>query len=106
LTKSYDRLLSYAVFADWIFFAFTGIALIVFRRKLPAAPRPFPTPGYPWIPILFTLAGAGIVVNIFFTDTMNALMGVAIFALGVPVYFFWGRRNRLRSGLRRRRDGM
>jgi basic amino acid/polyamine antiporter, APA family len=95
LTKSYDRLLSYAVFADWIFFAFTGLALLVFRRKLPAAPRPFPTPGYPWIPILFSLAGVGIVVNIFFTDTMNALMGVAIFALGVPVYFAWrGRKTR------------
>jgi APA family basic amino acid/polyamine antiporter len=93
LTKSYDRLLSYAVFADWIFFAFTGLALLVFRRKLPAAPRPFPTPGYPWIPILFSLAGAGIVINIFFTDTLNALMGVAIFALGVPVYFAWRRRQ-------------
>jgi basic amino acid/polyamine antiporter, APA family len=93
LTKTYDRLLSYAVFADWIFFAFTGIALIIFRRKLPAAPRPFPTPGYPWVPILFTLAGAGIVINIFFTDTANALMGVAIFALGVPVYFLWRRRS-------------
>ncbi len=92
LAKTYDRLLSYAVFADWIFFAFSGIALLVFRRKLPQAPRPFPTPGYPWIPILFTLAGAGIVVNIFFTDTGNALMGLAIFALGVPVYFLWRRR--------------
>ena len=93
LTKTYDRLLSYAVFADWIFFAFTGVALFVFRRKLPDAPRPFPTPGYPWIPILFSLAGVGIVVNIFFTDTLNALMGVAIFALGVPVYFFWRARG-------------
>jgi len=93
LTKTYDRLLSYAVFADWIFFAFTGVALFVFRRKLPEAPRPFPTPGYPWIPILFSLAGIGIVVNIFFTDTLNALMGVAIFALGVPVYFFWQARR-------------
>ena len=83
------------MFADWIFFAFTGVALLVFRRKLPAAPRPFPTPGYPWIPILFSLAGAGIVINIFVTDTLNALMGVAIFALGVPVYFFWrGRQTR------------
>ncbi|HEV8582512.1 MAG TPA: amino acid permease [Thermoanaerobaculia bacterium] len=93
LAKTYDRLLSYAVFADWIFFAFSGIALLVFRRKLPDAPRPFPTPGYPWIPILFTLAGAGIVVNIFFTDTYNALIGTAIFALGVPVYFVWRRRS-------------
>jgi APA family basic amino acid/polyamine antiporter len=89
LTSSYDRLLSYAVFADWVFFALSGVALLVFRRKLPDAPRPVPVPWYPWVPLLFSLAGAGIVVNIFFTDTWNALMGTAIFALGVPVYFFW-----------------
>jgi len=89
LTSAYDRLLSYAVFADWIFFALSGVALLVFRRKLPDAPRPFPTPGYPWVPLLFTLAGAGIVINIFFTDTRNALIGTFIILLGVPVYFFW-----------------
>jgi APA family basic amino acid/polyamine antiporter len=89
LTSSYDRLLSYAVFADWVFFALSGAALLVFRRKLPDAPRPVPVPWYPWVPLLFSLAGAGIVVNIFFTDTRNALMGTAIFALGIPVYFFW-----------------
>jgi basic amino acid/polyamine antiporter, APA family len=89
LTSSYARLLSYAVFADWVFFAASGLALLVFRRKLPDAPRPLPVPGYPWVPILFSVAGAGIVVNIFFTELRNALIGTAIFALGVPVYFLW-----------------
>jgi APA family basic amino acid/polyamine antiporter len=92
LSNTYDRLLSYAVFADWIFFALAGGALIVFRRKLPAAPRPFPVPAYPWVPLLFILAGLGIVLNIYFTDTRNALIGTGIFLLGVPVYYFWRRR--------------
>jgi APA family basic amino acid/polyamine antiporter len=92
LANTYDRLLSYAVFADWIFFALAGASLIVFRRTLPEAPRPFAVPAYPWVPILFILAGAGIVINIFFTDTRNALIGTAIFALGVPVYHYWRRR--------------
>ncbi|HEX4964167.1 MAG TPA: amino acid permease [Thermoanaerobaculia bacterium] len=89
LANTYSQLLSYAVFADWIFFAFAGASLIVFRRTLADAPRPFPVPAYPWVPLLFILAGAGIVLNIFFTDTKNALIGTAIFALGVPVYYFW-----------------
>ncbi len=92
LANTYDRLLSYAVFADWIFFALAGASLIVFRRTLPAAPRPFPVPAYPWVPLLFILAGMGIVLNIYFTDTRNALIGTGIFLLGVPVYFFWRRR--------------
>jgi basic amino acid/polyamine antiporter, APA family len=89
LFNSYERLLAYAVFADWIFFALSGVALVVFRRKLPDAPRPFPVPAYPWIPLLFTLAGLGIVFNTFFTDLRNAVIGTLIFLLGVPVYFFW-----------------
>jgi len=61
----------------------------VFRRKLPAAPRPFPTPGYPWVPLVFSLFGAGIVLNLFFTETRDALLGTAILAAGVPVYLLW-----------------
>jgi APA family basic amino acid/polyamine antiporter len=95
LSSSYDRLLGYAVFADWVFFALSGVSLLVFRRKLPEAPRPYPTPGYPWVPLLFTLAACGIVLNTFFADTRNALIGTAIFAAGVPVYFLW--RGHLRT---------
>jgi APA family basic amino acid/polyamine antiporter len=87
--NTYDKLLGYAVFADWIFFALAGASLLVFRRTMPEAPRPFPVPAYPWVPLLFILAGAGIVLNTFFADTRNALIGTAIFALGVPVYYFW-----------------
>ena len=94
LANTYDRLLSYTAFADWIFFVLAGLALIVFRRTMPDAPRPFPTPGYPWIPLLFILAGAGLVLNIYLTDTRNALMGTGIFLLGVPVYFVWRGRRR------------
>jgi APA family basic amino acid/polyamine antiporter len=89
LANTYDKLLGYAVFADWIFFALAGASLIVFRRTLPEAPRPFPVPFYPLVPLLFILAGVGIVLNTFFADTRNALIGTAIFALGVPVYYFW-----------------
>ncbi len=91
LTNTYDKLLGYAVFADWIFFALAGLALIVFRAKLPGAPRPYPTPLYPWTAILFTLAGAGIVLNTFIADPRNALIGSAIILLGVPVFFLWRR---------------
>ncbi len=96
LTRAYDRLLGYVVFADWIFFSLAGLSLVVLRRKLPAAPRPYPAPAYPWTPWVFTLAGVGIVVNLFFTGLSDALAGSAVLLLGVPVYFAWrayGRRR-------------
>jgi APA family basic amino acid/polyamine antiporter len=89
LLNTYDRLLSYAVFADWVFFALAGVALIVFRRKRPDAARPYPTPAYPVVPLLFTLAGVGIVLNLFVADPRNAFAAAGVLALGVPVYLFW-----------------
>jgi basic amino acid/polyamine antiporter, APA family len=94
LLNTYDRLLSYAVFADWVFFALAGVALIVFRRKRPDAARPYPTPAYPVVPLLFTLAGAGIVLNLFVADPRNAFAAAGVLALGVPVYLFWSWRSR------------
>ena len=99
LTHTFERLLGYVVFADWIFFALAGIALIVLRRKLPHADRPWPVPLFPWTPIAFSLAGLGIVLNTFVADTRNALIGTAIILAGVPIYFLWQKsaRSALRS---------
>jgi len=91
LTRTYDVLVGYAVFADWVFFALAGVALLVFRRTRPDASRPYPTPLYPWVPLLFVAAGAGIVVNMFVADAGNALAGTCIMAAGIPVYFVWRR---------------
>jgi APA family basic amino acid/polyamine antiporter len=89
LSNTYARLLGYAVFADWVFFALAGVALIVFRRTRPHAPRPFRTPLYPLVPLVFIVAGIGIVANTFIDDTTNALIGTVIIALGVPVFLLW-----------------
>lgn len=91
LTNTYDKLVGYAVFADWIFFALAGVALMVFRATLPKAPRPHKTPFYPLTPLLFILAGLGIVVNTFIADTANAVIGALIISIGIPIYFLWRR---------------
>jgi len=89
--RAYQQLVNYAVFADWIFFALAGIALIVLRSKLPHAPRTIRVPFYPWTPLLFSAAGIGIVLNMFFADPWNAAIGSSVVILGVPAYFFWRR---------------
>jgi len=91
LFNTYDLLLGYAVFADWIFFALAGIALLVFRRTRPDAPRPYRTPLYPVLPLVFAVAGFGIVANMFASDLHNAVIGSVIIAAGVPVFFAWRR---------------
>jgi APA family basic amino acid/polyamine antiporter len=96
LSATYAKLVSYAVFGDWVFFSLAGAALIVFRRTLPAAARTFPTPFYPLMPVLFVISGLGILVNGFLTDLPNALGCSAVIGLGIPVYFIWARAGRRR----------
>ena len=90
----YATLVRYAVLADWVFFTLAGVTLLVFRRTMPDAPRPQPVPLYPIVPLLFILAGTGIVANELITNWRNARIGAAIILLGAPVYWLW---NRLRK---------
>ncbi|MDP9122634.1 MAG: hypothetical protein M3O15_14915, partial [Acidobacteriota bacterium] len=41
-------------------------------------------------------AGVGIVVNLLFTATRDALLGTTVLLLGIPAYLFWRRLDRRR----------
>ena len=93
--KNYAQLVDYVVFADWIFFGLAGASLFVFRKRMPLASRPegtFRTPGYPFIPGLFTAVAIYIVVSSFWTDPKGSFFGVLLLATGIPAFLFWKRR--------------
>lgn len=85
-TNSYDELLSYVVFADWLFFSLTAAALFRFRRGEDAHTG-FRAPGHPFTTGLFVLAGVGIVVNSFFAYPVQSVVGSGILAGAALVYF-------------------
>lgn len=90
---TYNQLFTYVVFAAWIFYALTGYAVIILRRKLPDLPRPYRVTGYPWIPLAFVLASVWFLVNTLFEKPKESGWGVGMVLLGVPVYLFWKRRR-------------
>jgi APA family basic amino acid/polyamine antiporter len=95
-TGSYERLLNYVVFADWIFFGLTVGTVLVFRRRYPLSERPagaYRAPGYPVVQILFVLVSAAVVLSVVRSDPSSALRGVLLLALGIPV-FYWYRSRR------------
>ena len=95
-TGSYERLLNYVVFADWIFFGLTVGTVLVFRRTFPLRDRPenvYRAPGYPWVQILFVLVSAAIVLSVIRSDPSSALRGGLLLALGVPVFYWFSRRS-------------
>jgi APA family basic amino acid/polyamine antiporter len=73
-------------FGDWIFFGLTALALIVLRRKEPAAPRPYRAWGYPVTAWLFFLIAAAVVANVVISLPGPSLVGTAIILAGLPIY--------------------
>lgn len=62
-TGSFEQLLSYVIFGQWIFFGLTVGAVFILRRTRPDLPRPYRTWGYPVTPALFIAAALFISVN-------------------------------------------
>ena len=93
VTGTFQQLLTYVVFAGWVFYALGAATIFAYRRNAPDAPRPFRVPGYPVTPLLFVLAAAAIVLNAVFTQTGRALIGIAVVLTGVPAYALWRKKG-------------
>jgi APA family basic amino acid/polyamine antiporter len=92
LSGTYDRLLNYVVFADWIFFGLTVATVLVFRRTLPIdrrAPGTYRAPGYPVVQLLFCAMAAVVVLSVVRADRASAARGAILIALGIPVYYWY-----------------
>jgi APA family basic amino acid/polyamine antiporter len=85
-TNSYDQLLSYVVFADWLFFGLTAAALFVYRRRDRGAPVAAPAPGHPWTTGLFVAIAVGVVLNSVVVYPRQSLTGAAILAAAALAY--------------------
>jgi APA family basic amino acid/polyamine antiporter len=87
LTGSYEKILNYVTSMDAIFWTLTAGCLFVLRQR--STTSAFPMPGHPWSTSLFCLACAGVVINTIYRYPQNTLIGLAILATGVPVYYIW-----------------
>ena len=96
LSGTFDQLTDCLLFASWIFYGLVTSSVFVLRRKLPDAPRPYRTLGYPLVPLAFVLVSAWLVVNTFVEKRVESVTGIVLILLGLPVYA-WFRRARRRS---------
>jgi amino acid transporter len=95
--RDYDSLITYFVVVEWGALLFAVAAVIVLRRRMATAPRPFRTPAYPWVPVLFlvgTVVGlAAIIWGQIQVGNFSPIYGLLIAAAGFPVHHL---RKRLR----------
>src|SRR6266403_3398153 len=85
----YSNLLDYVVFAALLFYVMTTIGIFVLRAKRPDADRPYRAFGYPFVPALYILAAAAIMLVLLLYQTQTSGAGLVIVLIGLPVYFLW-----------------
>jgi APA family basic amino acid/polyamine antiporter len=76
-----------------LFFALTTAAVFVLRRKMPEAPRPYRTIGYPVLPLLFIVVALWLIVNTLLTNPRSAGAGLIMIAAGLPLYYYFRRQS-------------
>jgi APA family basic amino acid/polyamine antiporter len=104
LSGRYEQILNYVVSVDFISFGLTAAALFVFRRRdARRVPQGlYRAPGHPYTTAAFVLTCAAIVASTIVADPAHSLIGLLILMAGIPVYWYWSRREggkQLRKGL-------
>ncbi len=90
---TYDQLFTYVVFAAFLFYGLTALAMLRLRRIRPDYPRPYRVPFYPWLPLGYFAFTLVFTLNAIVEKPVEALAGVGIVLSGLPVWW-WRQRRR------------
>lgn len=103
ITGSFDMLADMFVFITWIAYGLGAVGIFMLRKRMPDHPRPYRVWGYPIVPILFILFSAFYLIVTVVSDVsnylahrqpvINSVLGLAITALGLPLYFYFKRKQ-------------
>jgi len=90
---TFNQIVAYFIFATVAFIALTVAAVFVLRRRVAGAPA-YGIPGYPVPVVVFLALALGLLVILAAVNPLQASLGAAIVALGIPVYLVWFRARR------------
>jgi APA family basic amino acid/polyamine antiporter len=90
---TFDQLTDYVVVASWLFYALVTASIFKFRKTHKNSTSKFRVPLYPIVPILFIGASAFLIINSIMTGADSAIKGGLIIACGIPVYYFFKKKN-------------
>jgi len=101
MSGSFDMLADMFTFVSWVAYLLGAAGVFILRKKMPLQSRPYRVWGYPLVPLLFIGFAAFYLVSTIWNDivryragetpVINSLLGLAITALGVPLYVYFKR---------------
>ncbi len=86
-TGTLDTIVTFTEIVIYLFFAMTGAAALILRRRQGTPPGVYRVWGFPFTPLVFILLNLAIVVNGIREQPRESLLGIAVAALGGPLYF-------------------
>jgi APA family basic amino acid/polyamine antiporter len=92
LSGRYEQILGFVMSVDVLFFAATGAALFVFRRRGGPLPR-VSLPGHPVTTLVFIAACLFVAGSAWVRYPANSAAGLGLLLSGVPAYLFWSRKR-------------
>jgi len=92
LTGTFEELTSLFVFAAWIFYALSVVAMFRLRKIAPDLARPYRTWGYPVLPALFVLGAIALTLNIWIERPVRSTIGLGMILSGLLFYRSWAGR--------------
>ncbi|MEO5683562.1 MAG: amino acid permease [Chitinophagaceae bacterium] len=103
ISGSFDMLADMFTFISWVAYLMGAVGIFILRRKMPHTARPYKAWGYPLLAGLFIAFATFYVVSTVWNDinnyntgkapVINSLLGLAITALGIPLYWYFKRRK-------------
>ncbi|MBT3244582.1 MAG: amino acid permease [Bacteroidetes bacterium] len=94
LWGTFEEVITYVVFTDWIFFAMAATTIFVFRKRYPKVHRPVKTFAYPVTPIIFIIITTGFVINTFFEKPAQAYAGLALLIIAYPIFRYFKNKSK------------
>jgi basic amino acid/polyamine antiporter, APA family len=94
LSGSFDQLTDMLIFAVFIFYGATSLGVIILRRRMPDAHRPYKVWGYPVVPVFYILFCVALFINTIATKPREAAIGLVLILAGIPVYLILQRRQK------------
>ena len=88
---TFEHLIDYVVFVEWIFLTLAAASVFIHRRKKSSLQTGFKTPLYPFTPIVFIGVCSWFVINTLIHEPIQSIAGLGLMAIGGIVgYVFFG----------------